>query len=101
MVITDDLALPFGVIRVRAKGSDGGHNGLASIAETLLTADYARARFGIGNDFSKGKQVDFVLDNWNAEEKKVLPERIKIACDLIKSFAGQGLTFTMNNFNNK
>ena len=101
LILTDDIALPFGVIRLRAKGSPGGHNGLKSISETLLSDGYARARFGVGSEFSKGKQVDYVLGKWNAEEENILPERIGVAVDLVKSFATAGVTVTMNEFNNK
>lgn len=101
LVVTDDLALPFGTIRLRAKGNDGGHNGLKNIAEVLNSNQYARARFGIGNDFLKGKQVDYVLSDWTDEETRILPERINQTCELIKSFAAIGINFTMSNFNNK
>lgn len=87
LVITDELALPFGKIRLRAKGSDGGHNGLKSIQEVLGNSNYPRLRFGIGSEFSKGHQVDYVLGEWNAEEIEKLPERITLTSDLIKSFA--------------
>jgi peptidyl-tRNA hydrolase, PTH1 family len=101
LVITDDLALPFGTIRLRAKGSDGGHNGLKSINETLTTDNYARLRFGIGNGFSKGKQVDYVLGEWGEEEKKTLSERINIACDAAFAFALTGINRAMSDFNRK
>jgi peptidyl-tRNA hydrolase, PTH1 family len=101
LVITDDIALPFGKIRIRAKGSDGGHNGLKSINETLQTQDYARVRFGIGDDFSKGRQVDYVLGNWSTEEEKMLPERIDVIIEAIKSFGTIGLERAMNFYNNK
>jgi len=101
LVITDDIALPFGKIRIRAKGSDGGHNGLKSINETLQTQEYARIRFGVGNEFSKGRQVDYVLGNWNAEEEKLLAERMDVVIEAIKSFGTIGLERTMNFYNNK
>lgn len=101
LVITDDISLPFGTIRLRAKGSPGGHNGLKSITETLLSEEFARARFGIGNNFEKGRQVDYVLGKWNEEEQNLLQERITFALELIKSFVTAGLQSTMNNFNNK
>ena len=101
LVIVDELALPLGKLRINPKGSDGGHNGLRNIQETLNTTNYNRLRFGIGNQFSKGKQVDFVLGNWTDEEQKQLQERIKIASDAIKSFAFIGLERTMNSFNTK
>jgi len=101
LVITDDLALPFGTLRLKGKGSDGGHNGLKNIQEILNTNEYARLRFGVGNQFSKGKQVDYVLGKWNDEEKKTLGERIKVATEIIKAFSTIGLQLTMTNFNNK
>lgn len=101
IVIVDELALPLGKIRINPKGSDGGHNGLKSIQETLNTSNYNRLRFGIGNEFSKGKQADFVLGKWTTEEQKVVGERIKVAAEAIKSFAFIGLARTMNGFNSK
>ncbi|HND84015.1 MAG TPA: aminoacyl-tRNA hydrolase [Chitinophagales bacterium] len=100
-VIVDDLALPFGQLRVRSKGSDAGHNGLKSIQEELQSAAYPRLKFGIGNDFAKGKQVEFVLGKWNPEQEVILQERINIAVEIIKSFCVAGLSNTMNGFNNK
>ncbi len=100
-VIVDDLALPFGQLRVRAKGSNAGHNGLNSVEEELLTQEYPRLKFGIGNDFPKGKQVEFVLGKWNLNQEIELQERILIAVEIIKSFCSIGLTNTMNLFNNK
>jgi len=99
LVVVDDLALPFGTIRIRQNGSDAGHNGLKHINETLNTQDYPRLRFGIGNNFSKGKQIDFVLSKWDQEEIKLIPERIIIACDAVKSFGTIGIERTMNFFN--
>jgi peptidyl-tRNA hydrolase, PTH1 family len=101
MVIVDELALPLGKIRIGPKGSDGGHNGLKSIQETLNTTNYPRLRFGIGNEFNKGYQVNYVLGKWTDEEQKVLAERIKLSSDAIKDFAFAGLQHCMNNFNNK
>lgn len=101
LVITDDIALPFGTLRMKGKGSDGGHNGLKNIQETLNSVEYARLRFGVGSEFSKGKQVDYVLGKWTAEEEKALEPRIKLATDMIKGFATIGLQLTMTNFNNK
>ena len=101
LIIVDDLALPFGAIRIRGKGGDAGHNGLKHINEILGTNEYARVRFGIGNDFAKGQQVDFVLSEWEEEEKNVLPERIDKVVRIIKSFGTVGLERTMNQFNNK
>jgi peptidyl-tRNA hydrolase, PTH1 family len=101
LVVTDDLALPFGTIRLRPKGGDAGHNGLKSIQELIGTTNYARLRFGIGNDFPTGRQVDYVLGKWNTDEKLILTERLKICVDTIKSFALSGVNETMNQFNNK
>lgn len=101
MVITDDLNLSFGTIRIRKKGSDGGHNGLKSIQATLNTSEYIRFRFGISDEFKKGKQVDYVLGEWNDSEKSKLPERLELAYDIIKSFGTSGLENTMTAFNGK
>jgi len=101
LILTDDLALPLGSLRLKTKGSDGGHNGLKSIQETLNNTAYARLRFGIGNEFSKGKQVDFVLGKWTEEEQKALPPRVDMAIDIIKSFGTIGVSRTMSAFNNK
>ncbi|MGZ3883250.1 MAG: aminoacyl-tRNA hydrolase [Bacteroidia bacterium] len=101
MVIVDDLALPFGKIRIGPKGGDGGHNGLKHIQETLNTTNYARMRFGISHEFGKGHQVNYVLGKWNEEELKTLNERISIASDAIKAFAFAGLQNCMNNYNTK
>ena len=101
LVITDDLNLSFGTIRIKPKGSDGGHNGLKSIQQTLNSSDYPRFRFGISDDFKKGRQVDYVLGEWNEEETAKLPERLDIAAEIIRSFALSGLDITMNTFNGK
>ena len=101
LVIVDELALPFGKIRLGPKGSDGGHNGLKNIQETLNTSNYPRLRFGIGNEFGKGYQVDYVLGKWSDEEQKILSERIKLASDAVKAFAFAGLQNSMNNYNPK
>lgn len=101
LVITDDLALPFGTLRMKKKGSDGGHNGLADIALTLNSTEYIRLRFGIGSNFSKGHQVNYVLNRWDKEEQKILPERIDMAVEMIKSFVINGVDRTMTLFNNK
>jgi PTH1 family peptidyl-tRNA hydrolase len=101
LVVTDDIALPLGTLRLKGKGSDGGHNGLKNIQETLNKTEYARLRFGVGNEFSKGKQVDFVLGKWNPEEEKLLQPRIKIATEMIQAFATIGLQRTMTAYNNK
>ena len=99
LVITDDISLPFGRIRMRAKGSSGGHNGLVSIESALSTSAYARTRFGIGSDFSKGRQVDHVLSNFTKEEFSALPELMDKACDMIHSFCTVGVERTMSRFN--
>lgn len=101
LVLVDDLALPFGTLRLRAKGGDGGHNGLKSIIETTGLSNFARLRFGIGDSFNQGQQVDYVLGEWSKEEKKILPEQIKKVNDLIKSFGTIGIERTMNHFNTK
>jgi len=99
LVVTDDLALPFGKQRLRMKGSDGGHNGLKNINAILGRSDYPRLRVGVGNDFEKGRQVDYVLGEWNNEELQTLDKRIDIACDTIKSFVSVGGAQTMTHFN--
>ena len=101
LVVVDDLALPFGVLRLKPKGSDAGHNGLKHIQEILGTTQYNRLRFGIGNDFPQGTQIDFVLNPFTADEQNRLPERIEIACEMIKSFCLAGIDITMNQFNNR
>ena len=101
MVITDDVNLDFGTIRIRPKGSDGGHNGLKNIQEILGTTQYPRLRFGIGNDFPKGGQVDYVLGKWTPEQMEHLPELIDKAVDALINFAQEGLQRTMNKFNKK
>ena len=102
LIIVDDLALPLGCLRLKGKGSDAGHNGLKNIAELLGTQNYARLRFGIGNDFPRGGQIDWVLGHFDEEAmKEVLPERIELAGEIIKSFCLAGLNNTMNQFNNK
>ena len=101
LVITDDLNLDFGTFRLKTKGSDGGHNGLKSIQQELNTNQYPRFRFGIGDQFSKGKQVNYVLGEWGEEEKSSLPERLEKAKALVKSFCLAGPSITMNEFNGK
>jgi PTH1 family peptidyl-tRNA hydrolase len=101
LVITDDLNLPFGTIRIKAKGSDGGHNGLKNIQLLLNTSDYPRFRFGISDEFKKGQQVDYVLGEWHETEKVKLMERFVTAKEIIESFALAGLAETMNRFNGK
>lgn len=100
-VVVDDLSLPFGKIRIKGSGSAGGHNGLKNIQELLGTEKYARLKFGIGNDFPKGKQVDFVLGKFGDEDMAAMLERKKIAGDAIASFMLAGLDITMNQYNNK
>ena len=100
LVVTDDLNLPFGTIRIKSKGSDGGHNGLKDIQARLETTEYARFRFGIGDEFSKGQQIDYVLGNWGAEESEKLKERLKQSAEAIKTFVFNGLEKAMNSFNN-
>ncbi|MBO0323838.1 aminoacyl-tRNA hydrolase [Muricauda sp. CAU 1633] len=99
LIITDDINLPFGTIRLKTKGSDGGHNGLKDIQNTLQTSQYPRFRFGVGAEFSKGRQVDYVLGQWNVEEAAALPERLKKSTELIRSFVFAGVKNTMNQFN--
>lgn len=101
LVITDDLNLPFGSIRVKMKGSDGGHNGLKDIQEKLNTTKYNRFRFGISDAFGKGKQVDYVLGQWTTEENDLLKERLYRSTKIIKSFGLAGINNTMNTFNGK
>ena len=101
LIVVDDLALPFGALRLKTKGHNAGHNGLEHIQEVLGTTHYNRLRFGIGNDFPQGRQVDFVLDSFTEEEQKRLPERIEKACEIIRSFALSGADITMNLYNNK
>lgn len=101
LIITDDLNLSFGTIRIKAKGSDGGHNGLKSINQVLGRQDYARFRFGISDAFKKGQQVNYVLGEWSDQEKTALNERLEKSCQIIKSFATVGLAQTMNEFNGK
>lgn len=101
LVVVDDLALPFGTLRLKGKGSDAGHNGLKHIAATLGTQAYARLRFGIGNDFPRGGQIDFVLGHFDEEDLKAMPERLKTAGDMVKSFCLAGIDITMNQFNKK
>lgn len=101
LVITDDLNLSFGTIRIRKKGSDGGHNGLKNINLILNSQEYARFRFGISDEFKKGKQIDYVLGEWDDAEKTALPERLELASEIIKSFGTAGLENTMTSFNGK
>ncbi len=101
LVIVDDLSLPVGKIRMRGNGSDGGHNGLKNIASCMMTQEYARIKFGIGNDFPKGGQVDFVLGQFSDEDNKVIEEKLDYVGEMIKSFCLQGLDRTMNQYNRK
>lgn len=101
LVILDDLNLPFGNLRLRGKGSDGGHNGLKDIDQMLGGNKYARLRFGIGNDFHKGQQINYVMGAWDEEENQKLPELLKESGEIIKSFGAIGLSHTMNKFNRK
>lgn len=99
LVIVDDIALPFGMLRMRSKGGDGGHKGLKDINEVLETTDYARLRFGIGGDFPKGAQVDYVLGEWTKGEQETLPAKIERTIEMIKSFGTIGVQKTMSEFN--
>lgn len=101
LVITDDIALPFGKLRMKGKGSDGGHNGLKDIQATLGNSVYTRLRFGVGSDFSKGRQADYVLGEWSSEESDQLEERITQATQFIKSYSTIGLNRTMSDLNGK
>ena len=99
LVVTDDLNLPFGTLRLKTKGSNGGHNGLKDIQDKLNTINYNRLRFGISNEFSKGRQVDYVLGEWTNEESEKLDERLEQASKILISFAMSGVNHTMNQFN--
>ena len=101
LVITDDIALPFGKLRMKGKGSDGGHNGLKNIQLILGTPQYPRLRFGVGNDFFPGRQVDYVLGDWSSEESAAMDERIEMSANFIKDFCTIGVQRTMNNWNGK
>ena len=101
LVITDDISLPFGVLRMRKKGSDGGHNGLKDIQSALGFSDYSRLRFGIGNNFKIGRQSDYVLSPWESSENEVFLSSIDSSISIIESFCAQGIEYTMNNFNGK
>ena len=101
LVVLDDIALPFGTLRLRGKGSDGGHNGLKNIALMLEHEQYARLRCGVGSDFGRGQQVDYVLGDWSDEEEKALPDFLKKIADGVKAFAAIGLDRAMNTVNTK
>lgn len=101
LVVTDDLNIPFGTIRIKAKGTDGGHNGLKSIQQLLGSSEYPRFRFGISDEFKKGQQISYVLGEWGDEERTKLPERLDKSVEAIKSFTLSGLPDTMSTFNGK
>ncbi len=101
LVLVDDIAVPFGAIRIKPNGSDAGHNGLKNIAQMLGTPAYPRLRFGIGNDFPRGCQVDYVLGHFTLDQRQQLPARVDVACEAIKAFCLSGIDFAMCNFNNK
>lgn len=101
LIITDDISLDFGTVRLRAKGSDGGHNGMKNIEAILGHNNYARLRFGVGNNFSKGMQSDYVLSNWNTDEKTKLYERVEQSVKIIQAFCTIGISKTMSEFNGK
>ena len=101
LVIVDDIALPFGAIRIKTRGSDAGHNGLKNIAQMLGTESYARLKFGIGNDFPRGCQIDYVLGRFTPEQQTELPERIKVADEAIREYVLAGAQSAMCKFNNK
>lgn len=99
LILVDDIALPFGTIRIRESGSEGGHNGLKNISEQLGNRNYARLRFGVGNEFAQGRQIDYVLGHFSEEERKELPEKTKRAIEAVKAFCLSGAAFAMNHFN--
>ena len=101
LVVTDDLNLEVGYLRMRKNGSDGGHNGLKNIQQTLFTNQYPRLRIGVGNNFPKGKQIDYVLGKWTEEEHSILDQKMEIIKDMVLSFCFAGIDNTMNKYNNK
>ena len=101
LVVNDDIALPLGTLRLRKQGADGGHNGLTDIIEKLGTNVFCRLRFGLGDDFPRGRQIDFVLGQWKASEEPIVDEKVDVAVEIIKSFVTQGPDRTMNQFNKK
>lgn len=101
LVLVDDLALPFGSIRIKGKGSDAGHNGLKSIAQMLGTDSYPRLRFGIGNDFPRGCQIEYVLGAFSLDERQQMPVRLDVAVEAVKTFCLAGIQNAMNTYNNK
>ena len=101
LIVADDLALPYGTLRLRPSGGAAGHNGLTSIIECLGTDKFPRLRFGIGSDYPKGRQADFVLGHWSGHESAGLPEKVSLAEEIVKSFVTQGIQPTMNQYNNR
>ena len=101
LVVSDDISLPFSTLRLRSKGSDGGHNGLKDIIEVLQSTSFSRIKFGIGSEFNKGRQSDYVLGNWSDEETNLLEERMDLAVKMILSFTTIGINRTMNDFNRR
>ena len=101
LVVVDDIALPFGTLRLKPKGSDAGHNGLKNIQDILGHSNYARLRFGIGNDFARGKQIEYVLGKWTDDQQKALDERAEKCGEIIKSFCLAGMQLTMTQYNGK
>ena len=101
LVVVDDLALPLSKLRLKPSGSDAGHNGLKSLQEVLGTTEYAKLRFGIGNDYPKGLQADFVLGKWKTEEEPLVKLKLGKCVEVIEMFAAQGITTAMNQVNNK
>lgn len=101
LILVDDIALPFGTIRIKGNGSDAGHNGLKNIALMLNTQSYPRLRFGIGGNFPRGCQVDYVLGQFTLDERQKMPTRVDVAVEAIKAFCLSGIQFAMNHFNNK
>jgi len=101
LVVVDDIALPFGTLRLKPRGSAAGHNGLKNIEEILGHSDYARLRFGLGDDFKRGQQIEYVLGKWTEQQSKALPDRVDLAVEMIKSFCLAGLELTMSQFNGK
>ena len=99
LIVTDDINIPFGTLRLKAKGSDGGHNGLKDIQDKLKTTSYNRLRFGIGDEFTKGRQVDYVLGQWKPEELAKLGERLEMSSKVLVSFVMSGMNITMNKYN--
>ncbi len=101
LVVLDEIALPLGTLRMKKKGSDAGHNGLSDIINTLGSNNFSRLRFGIGNDFTYGKQIDYVIGQWKPSEIAEIEPRFDVAVEMIKSFVTQGVDITMNQYNNK